>query len=104
MKLQKILHLHILGTGAEYIWEELEKISDVSKNNTIEELVYDLPNTTDEESIKTSGRRINWEPLYGELSQGEYGITLLGNSSPIININFTIDENGNVSYGESTIE
>ena len=59
---------------------------------------------TDGENLKISGRKINWEPLYGELSQGEYGITLLGNSSPIININFTIDENGNVSYGESTIE
>ena len=103
MKLQKILHLHILGTGAEYIWENLEKISDISKKDTVEELVDNLPNMTGEENFKISGRKINWELLYGELSQGEYGITLHGNNSPIINIKFTIDENGNVSYDEPLI-
>lgn len=59
---------------------------------------------TGEENFKISGRKINWEPLYGDLSHGDYGITLLGNSSPIIKIYFTIDENGNVSYNEPIFE
>ena len=87
----------------EYIWKELEKISDISKKDTFEELIYNMPNMTGDEDYKISGRKINWEPLYGALSQGEYNIILNGYNSIIINVDFTIDENGNVTYSEPEI-
>lgn len=87
----------------EYIWKELEKISDITKKDTFEKLIYNMPNMTGDEDYKISGRKINWEPLYGALSQGEYNIILNGYNSIIINLDFTIDENGNVTYSEPEI-
>lgn len=62
-------HLDLLGTGIEYIWKELDKISDISSEDTREELVYNLPMMTENEHYIVIGRKFDWTPLYGILEE-----------------------------------
>ena len=54
---KKVVTLHQLihGTGVPYIWQEVDKISNISSENTKE----------------TSGNiiKFNWEPVYGKLEK-----------------------------------
>ncbi|MBO5478894.1 MAG: hypothetical protein J6A04_04200 [Clostridia bacterium] len=61
--------LDIHGTGLEYIWKEVEKISNISSEDTKETLTYNLPNMTNDEHNTIIGRKFNWKPLYGELGE-----------------------------------
>ena len=67
MKIQKILHLDLLGTGLEYIWQEVNKISDISSESTEENLIYNLSNMN--EKFLVEGRKFNWTKLYGKLNE-----------------------------------
>ena len=58
------------GTGAEYIWKELDKISDISSESTEETLTYNLPNIKEgEDYYLIDGRKFNWTKLYGTLGE-----------------------------------
>ncbi len=59
MKAQIIQLLQQLGTGLEYSYEDLEKISDISTENTIETI----------ENNQIVEKRIDWTTLYGELGE-----------------------------------
>lgn len=69
MKIQKILRLDLLGTGLEYIWQEVNKISDISSESTEENLIYNLPNMNENEKFLVEGRKFNWTKLYGKLNK-----------------------------------
>ncbi len=69
MKILNIQLLDILGTGSEYLWEELNKISDVSSEDTGEILNYNLPNMHTDENNTIIGRKFDWTSIYGELSE-----------------------------------
>lgn len=77
------------GTGTEYIWEEVEKNPDVDIKDTFEDLVYNMPNITQEDNFNVIGKKIDWSKLYGKLEDGNYRLVL----SNSITIEFTI-ENG----------
>ncbi len=77
------------GTGTEYIWEEVEKNPDVEIKDTFEDLVYNMPNMTQEDNFNVIGMKIDWSKLYGELEDGNYRLVL----SNSITIEFTL-ENG----------
>ena len=58
------------GTGTEYIWKELDKISDISSESTEETLTYNLPNIKEgEDYYLIDGRKFNWTKLYGTLGE-----------------------------------
>ena len=67
--MQKILFIHIFGTGSEYFLEEVGKISDVPSKDTAELLTYNLPMMTENEDYKVIGWKFDWSQLYGELSK-----------------------------------
>lgn len=69
MRIQKILLLALLGTGLEYIWKEVEKISNISSKDTEETLIYNMPNMTSGEHYSIHGRKFNWSKLYGKLGK-----------------------------------
>ena len=69
MKILNIQLLDILGTGSEYLWEELNKISDVSSEDTGEILNYNLTNMHTDENNTIIGRKFDWTSIYGELSE-----------------------------------
>lgn len=69
MRIQKILLLDLLGTGTEYIWEEVKKISNISSESTEETLTYNLPNIAEGDKYFVDGRKFNWTKLYGKLSE-----------------------------------
>lgn len=77
------------GTGTEYIWEEVEKNPDVDIKDTFEDLVYNMPNMTQEDNFNVIGKKIDWSKLYGKLEDGNYRLVL----SNSITIEFTL-ENG----------
>ncbi len=61
--------------------------------------MYNLPN------LKTdviNGWKIDWTKLYGELQQGEYKFILNEEWFSII-IEFSINENGEISYKEPSL-
>ena len=60
--------LDILGTGAEYIWKELDKVSNISSEST-EEPLNNLPEINEEENYLIEGRKFNWTKLYGTLGE-----------------------------------
>ena len=97
-KILKILPLDILGTGTEYIWKEVDRISDISSESTEETLVYNLPNISEEENYFIEGRKSNWTKLYGTLSEGEYEFVLSDDNSLTIRVIFTISSNGKLVY------
>ena len=55
------------GTGPKYIWENIEKISNLSTLDTEEEIV--LPDMTGNNQSKVSARKFDWTDLYGELGE-----------------------------------
>ena len=79
------------GTGAEYIWKELNKNSDVKMEDTMEDLIYNLPNMPENEPYKIIGKKINWENLYGELTDGKYRLVFSNSGSFPITIEFSVD-------------
>lgn len=94
------------GISKGYIWQEVEKISNVSCEETEEELKYSM---TEENQYHVIGRRFNWSKLYGKLESGDYEFTL--EHTPLVvklyrdpvrnttvRILFSIDENGNNSH------
>lgn len=83
------------GTGAEYIWEEIDKISDISCEDTEE-----IKRNTSKALID---RKFNWKELYGKLERGEYKFNLFNEDCLGITIEFAIDEDGNISYNEPQI-
>ena len=80
------------GTGLEYIWEEMEKNSDTKIEDTMEDLVYNLPNMTENEHYTVIGKQIDWTDIYGELTDGEYRFTFSREGSFPINIEFEVKE------------
>lgn len=59
----------IAGTGPEYWWKELDKNPNISMEETIETLTYNLPNMNEHSKYKVYGKKFNWEQLYGELTE-----------------------------------
>ena len=100
MKTVVILYQDIHGTGSEYIWQEVNKISDISSENTEETLTYNLPNMNENTNYLVEGRKFNWSNLYGSLDEGKYRFVLSDANTQIITILFQIDNNGKISYDE----
>lgn len=92
------------GTGSEYIWEEVEKISDVESKNTVEDLSYNNPNKIENEYYTAIGKKCDWTKLYGELTEGEYEFVFSANSAFYIRIKFEINKNGEISYNKPVLE
>ncbi|MGN1300937.1 MAG: hypothetical protein ACI4U9_00125 [Clostridia bacterium] len=69
MKILNILPLDTLGTGLEYIWEEADKISNISSEDTEEALMYNLPDIAEDKNYTVIRRKFNWTPLYGKLGE-----------------------------------
>lgn len=69
MKILNILPLDTLGTGLEYIWEEADKISNISSEDTEETLMYNLPDIDKDKNYTVIRRKFNWTPLYGKLGE-----------------------------------
>lgn len=74
------------GTGFPYIWEELEKLADVSNEETISKSMINVNNA----QKKTF--EFNFEKLYGSLENGKYYFILLGDNNSI-RIDFEINDN-----------
>lgn len=49
------------------------------------------------------GRKFNWSELYGNLDEGKYRFVLSDDNAQIIRVLFQIDENGKISYEETSI-
>ena len=60
MRIQILFFLDILGTGSEYIFKEVEKISNISSEKTV--TIQNIDNST---IIKT----FDWSILYGKLGE-----------------------------------
>lgn len=69
MKILNILPLDTRGTGLEYIWEEADKISNISSEDTEETLMYNLPDIAEDKNYTVINRNFNWTPLYGKLGE-----------------------------------
>lgn len=80
------------GTGLEYIWEEVKKISDVPPKDTI----TTLSNKT-EEAYLVEGRKIDWTPIYGELPTGEYKLVFPIEEDFTMTIDFKIEDSGQIT-------
>lgn len=92
------------GTGSEYIWEEVEKTSDMESKNTIEDLRYNLQNKNENEHYTAIGKECDWTKLYGELNEGEYEFVFSTEGSFHIRIKFEINKNGELSYSKPVLE
>lgn len=88
-KILKILQQDLLGTGLEYIWEEVPKLSNIPSEDTG---LYTVDNK--ENIIK---KKYDWTNLYGKLEEGEYEFVLSA-SQFAIRIKFNINENEEISY------
>lgn len=80
------------GTGLEYIWEEMKKNPDVNIKDTIEDLVFNLPNMTEYEYYTVLGMKIDWTNLYRKLTDGKYRLTFSGKGSFPILIEFSVND------------
>lgn len=91
---QNILLLDLVGTGFEYDWNEVPKLSNIAKESTVTKLAGSNTNT-----LK---REFNWSNVYGELKQGEYRFVIDSSSiaTSVIEVKFTIHEDGNITYSE----
>lgn len=83
------------GTGVPYIWEEVEKITDVSDEEAISKSVNNL----DDGQNKIF--EFNIEKLYGNLENGNYYFILLGDNNSI-RIDFEVNNN-KIIYEEPQI-
>lgn len=79
------------GTGLEYIWEELEQKQNVNLKNTIEDLIYNLPDTKEDENVGIIGKKIDWTSVYGSLDDGKYRFIFSNSGSFPIAIEFLIN-------------
>lgn len=88
------------GKGLEYEYIELDKISDIKQEDTVEELNYNIRKNDSSETIAAIGKRIDWSNYYGQLDEGEYYFTLKGDSTRFnnISISFKINGDGILSY------
>lgn len=68
-KIQKTLLQVLLGTGPEYIWEKIDRISNIQSKDTEETLIYNMPNMTSGKENSLNGRKFNWSKLYGKLGK-----------------------------------
>ena len=69
-KIQSILLPDILGTGAEYIWQEVEKISDSSYTDILSKDTGEVITSIAENGHDTIVEvKYDWTPLYGELNE-----------------------------------
>lgn len=86
-----------IGPGPEYIWEEVGKVSNTLKKDTI---------TSENIEKDTLKNTYNFSNIYGKLGSGEYYFILtvgdLGFSS--IRIDFKINEDGEILYSKPTLE
>ena len=70
----------------------MEKNPDVNIEDTIKDLVFNLPNMTEYEYYTVLGMKIDWTNLYGELTDGKYRLTFsLDGSFPIL-IEFSVND------------
>ncbi len=78
------------------VWEEVPKISNIKSENT----------GSYSEVGNTYTRNYDWANLYGQLGEGEYKFRTKINEiiSKTIEINFTIDKNGKVTYSKPIID
>lgn len=90
------------GTGAEYEWTELPENSNINLEDTMQDLIYNLPNMTEENNYNVIGKKIDWTNLYGELSDGKYRLVFSDDKTPYISIEFTIN-NGNAEVTNQEI-
>ena len=90
------------GTGSEYIWEEMPKISNIPCKDTAENKVYNLPSIKEGEHYTVQGWKLDYSKIYGKLDEGKYYFTLKAESS-CIRIDFTVDAKGKVSYSDPEI-
>lgn len=79
------------GTGSEYIWEEVNKNDEVVIEDTIEDLIYNLPNMTENYNYTVIGKKIDWTSLYGELSDGNYRLIFSNSGTVPISIEFSVE-------------
>lgn len=93
----------ILGTGTEYIWKEVEKVSNIASEDTVETLKYNLTNMTEDEHCIITGRKIDWTPLYGNLEEGEYEFIFKANNLFSIKIKFMINTDGQINTDKPEI-
>ena len=69
----------------------MEKNPDVNIEDTIEDLVFNLPNMTEYEHYTVIGKKIDWTNLYRKLTDGKYRLTFsLDGSFPIL-IEFSVN-------------
>ncbi len=94
--------LDILGTGLEYIWKEVDRISNISSESTQKTLIYNLPSISEGEDyiINNEARKFDWSKLYGTLGEGEYEFILSDDNSLAIRVLFTISSDGKLVYDE----
>ncbi len=91
------------GTGSEYIWEEVQKVSNITSQDTAESYVYNLPNIVEGEHYVAQGWKLDYSKLYGKLSEGKYYFYLEAESFGI-KIDFTVDKDGKVNYSEPKLD
>ncbi len=84
------------GTGTPYIWEEIEKVTDVSEEDAINKSI------TNSENGRNEIFEFDIEKLYGNLENGKYYIVLLGDNCSI-RVSFEVKDN-KVIYDEPQIE
>lgn len=84
-----------VAPAPEYIWEEVNKISDISCEDT-----EDIKRNTSKELID---RKFDWTQLYGNLESGKYKFYLIDDDCLGITVEVSIDENGKVTYNEPQI-
>lgn len=85
----EIVQQALLGTGVEYIWEEVPKLSNISSEDTG---VF-----SEDSKEKIIKKKYDWTNLYGKLENGEYEF-ILSASQFTIRIGFNINTNGKISY------
>ncbi len=73
----------------------MDKVSDISIEDTV-----NIENIS-EDTIKET---LDWTEVYGELEYGKYQVSLSDSNLELgINISFSIDESGIISYNEPEI-
>ena len=70
----------------------MEKNPDVNIEDTIEDLVFNLPNMTEYEHYTVIGKKIDWTNLYRKLTDGKYRLTFSGKGSFPILIEFSVND------------
>lgn len=77
------------GTGLEYIWEEVDKVSNI-------EGIAHIEKTNLEKGIYVK-LKCDWSTVYSKLGTGEYKISFSDIETKIISIEFYIGEDGTIT-------